>query len=138
MGCSNSPEGAPGAENRTEILSPANEQYKGRRSLRAVQALKRDSRGPMGCSNRPEGVPLALRAFQGRRAVPGARRVVGEILYEVGLFGEIGAVPEDGGAGFVNLIFGAARVGAILEGEARAERQFERLTKEAVNLDILK
>ena len=61
-----------------------------------------------------------------------------EILYEVGLFGEIGAVPEDGGAGFVNLIFGAARIGAILEGEARAERQFERLTKEAVNLDILK
>ena len=61
-----------------------------------------------------------------------------EILYEVGLFGEIGAVPEDGGAGFVNLIFGAAGVGTILEGEARAERQFERLTKEAVNLDILK
>ena len=58
----------------------------------------------------------------GLRAVPGARRVVGEILYEVGLFGEIGAVPEDGGAGFVNLIFGAAGVGAILEGEAIAER----------------
>ena len=76
--------------------------------------------------------------FHWPRAVPGARRVVGEILYEVGLFGEIGAVPEDGGAGFVNLIFGAAGVGTILEGEACAERQFERLTKEAVNLDILK
>ena len=76
--------------------------------------------------------------FHWPRAVPGARRVVGEILYEVGLFGEIGVVPEDGGAGFVNLIFGAAGISAILEGETIAERQFERLTNKAVNLDVLK
>ena len=54
------------------------------------------------------------------------------------LFGEVGAVPKDGRAGFVNLIFGAAGIGAILEGETIAERQFERLTNKAVNLNILK
>ena len=74
------------------------------------------------CSRGPEGRSIGQGLFHWPRAVPGARRVVGEILYEVGLFGEIGAVPEDGGAGFVNLIFGAAGVGAILEGEAIAER----------------
>ena len=42
--CSNCASRVPGADNRTEILSPANEQYKGRKSLAAV--------------------PEALRAFQ--------------------------------------------------------------------------
>ena len=44
--CSNCASRVPGADNRTEILSPANEQYT--IALRAV--------------------PFALRAFQGRRA----------------------------------------------------------------------
>ena len=48
--CSNCASRVPGADNRTEILSPANEQYKGRKSLAAV--------------------PEALRAFQRPRAVP--------------------------------------------------------------------
>ena len=48
--------GVPSADNRTEILSPTNKQYKGRkRALRAFQ-------GPQG------GVPGGFRRFQGANA----------------------------------------------------------------------
>ena len=40
-GRSNSAARVPGADNRTEILSPANEQYKGRKSLAAVPKARR-------------------------------------------------------------------------------------------------
>ena len=49
--CSNCASRVPGADNRTEILSPANEQYKGRKSLAAVPKARR-------------AVPGARRAFQ--------------------------------------------------------------------------
>ena len=57
-GSSNSPSGVPGADNRTEILSPANEQYKDRKSLAAVPvALRAFQVEPRLCSRGPEGVP---------------------------------------------------------------------------------
>ena len=40
----------PGADNRTEILSPANEQYKGRKSLAAVPEALRALQRPKGRS----------------------------------------------------------------------------------------
>ena len=63
-GCSKSPSGVPRADNRTEIISPANKQYKGRKGLavlRASQALKRAFQEPCGRSKRQEAVPVALK-----------------------------------------------------------------------------
>ena len=57
---SRSPEGVPRADNRTEILSPTNKQYKGRKSaLRAFQ-------GPQGAFQEPRGRSKGFQKVSGR------------------------------------------------------------------------
>ena len=64
--CSNCASRVPGADNRTEILSPANEQYKGRKSLAAVPEALRALQRPEGRSSSASRVPKGRRPFQRR------------------------------------------------------------------------
>ena len=72
----------PGADNRTEIISPANEQYKGRKSLAAVPKARRAVPGarrpfqvePKALFQGPEGVPEAKGSSRGQRQFQKARR----------------------------------------------------------------
>ena len=78
-GCSNSPEGGQG-NNRTEIISPANEQYtivrkagqrpKGGQALRAFQRAGGQSNSPKGGqgSNRTEILSPANEQYKGRNS----------------------------------------------------------------------
>ena len=59
--CSNCASRVPGADNRTEILSPANEQYKGRKSLAAVPEALRAFQKAGGRSKVPNGSSSASR-----------------------------------------------------------------------------